>query len=196
MKSQNLISKLDNWLKENRPAYYNKLAPGATAEALDEFEKAIGLKLSEGLKLLYMWKNGQEGEETLQYNWMFMSLRQIQEATELLNDLLKSGDFELENWWCTKWLPFLDNGGGDYLCLDTEGAFKGVKGQIITFWHDWEDRSIEYPSYEKWFESFVLSLEANLWKNTTEGVTPLDEDELESFIKKINAGYPVEKSAQ
>lgn len=45
--------------------------------------------------------------------------------------------------WNSKWIPIAENGAGDYLCLDTDPADGGCYGQVLYFWHDWGDRSIE-----------------------------------------------------
>jgi cell wall assembly regulator SMI1 len=56
-------------------------------------------------------------------------------------------------------VPFLSNGGGDHLCLDVVAEDGGTPGQVIAFWHDPENRSIEFASPDEWLETLVESME-------------------------------------
>ena len=51
------------------------------------------------------------------------------------------------------------NGGGDNLCLDLGVDDQGTPGQLLTFWHDDEERSIDSDSLDSWLESLVESME-------------------------------------
>ncbi len=194
---ETLIKRLDSWLKNNRPDYYAKLQPGLSGEAIAEFEKTLGLEMPTAFKALYQWRNGQQPSsfEGLQYNQSFMNIEAIKEARQVLNDLFEGEDAEEENWWKPQWVPFLDNGGGDHLCIDMDGTFTGQKGQIIEFWHDWEDRSIQYANLENWLETFVTSLEKNLWMDDDGDFPLVDEDAWETYYTTHNPGYPIENAA-
>lgn len=39
-------------------------------------------------------------------------------------------------WWWPKWIPFMENGGGDYLCVDMDPTLSGNLGQIVIYYHD------------------------------------------------------------
>jgi hypothetical protein len=71
----------------------------------------------------------------------------------------------------------------------------GVEGQVLNFWHDWESRSIEYPSLEKWLEVFVDSLEAGMWQEVGGDLHPIDEDKWDTFVGERNPGYPITQNA-
>lgn len=45
--------------------------------------------------------------------------------------------------WNSKWIPIAENGGGDYLCIDTDPSEAGFKGQVLYYYHDWGKRAIE-----------------------------------------------------
>ncbi len=194
---ERLIVRLDRWLKEHRPAYYAELQPGLSGVRLREFERAVGLPVPDEFKALYVWKNGQAPKcfAALQFNRMFMSIEDVLGRHRLLTEMLEGGEFDLAMWWSPRWVPFLENHGGDLLCLDMGGAFTGVEGQIINFWHDWESRSIIYPSLEKWLETFVNSLEARMWQEVGGDLHPVDEDEWHAFLGEMNPGYPIRANA-
>jgi cell wall assembly regulator SMI1 len=187
------LVRLDNWLRTNRPRYYQQLLPGRTAEELQAFEDSLGFGLSQSLKELYQWRNGQPPDcsEAFQYNRMFQRLEDAAESRAILNGLLESGGFDRENWWNRKWVPFLQHYGGDLLCVDMDGSFGGKPGQVLYFYHDSEDRIIEFPSLEKWLGSFVLTLEAGMWEENEYGFQPKDDDQVMALAKRRNPGYPI-----
>lgn len=45
-----------------------------------------------------------------------------------------------------------ESGGGDYLCLDTDSTEEGLVGQVLYFWHDWGDRTIDAKGPVKFIE--------------------------------------------
>lgn len=155
-----LVRRLDRWLAANRPEYYARLQPGVSDGGLDAFEARFTLKLPVLFREFYRWRNGQEPTCTASFqdNRMFSSLEEVAEAKETLAGMIGS-DFEDPGWWRRGWLRFLANGSADYLCLDVTAEAGGRPGQIVAFWHDWEDRSVEYNSFEEWLQALVGSME-------------------------------------
>ena len=124
-----------------------------------------------------------------------MTIEEVVGTHRLLTEMLEGGEFDLQMWWSPRWVPFLDNGCGDHQCIDMGGAFGGVAGQVISFWRDWDSRNIEYPSLEKWLDTFVVSLEAGLWREVGGDLHPIDEDRWDPFLRKMSPGYPIEANA-
>ena len=155
-----LIERLDNWLSENRPDYYANLLPGLPAVHLDKFEKRFGIELPSVFHKLYAWRNGQRDNEfaAFENNRMFSCLDEIANTKVMLDEMIGI-DFDDPKWWCSGWIPFLANGGGDFLCLDLTAEDHGTAGQLIAFWHDDGDRGIEFNSMEDWLELAVESME-------------------------------------
>ncbi len=158
--SNALIDRLDRWLSDNRPEYYSQLQPGAAAESLAAFEQRFSLRLHKVFRALYQWRNGQNPNHSasLQGNRMFSSLEDIAATKDMLDGMI-GYDFDDPQWWRRGWVPFLSNGGGDHLCLDVAAEDRGSPGQLIAFWHDWEDRSVEYPNLTAWLTDLVKSME-------------------------------------
>lgn len=156
-----LIERVDHWLAVNRPDYYGRLQPGVTDAAMDAFEVRFSLRLPEPFRAFYGWRNGQEPtcSASFQNNRMFSSLEEIAATKEMLDGMIGS-DFEDPRWWRRGWVPFLANGGGDHLCLDVAAEDGGEPGQLVAFWHDWEDRSMKFPSFEAWLRQLADSMEA------------------------------------
>lgn len=183
---ETVITRLDKWFKSNRSAYYAKLQPGAADEEIHRFERLSGLLLPESFKALYRWRNGQPLDcyEAFHNNKMFLSLESIEESWTVLKELLEGGEFEIENWWRVSWIPFLDDGAGNHLCLDLEGTFTDHKGQLLEFWHDDSDRDILYPDFERYLETVVRCLEEQTWSE--------DEEfwNINDCVARLDAGYP------
>jgi cell wall assembly regulator SMI1 len=193
-----LLRKLESWLKQNAPGRYRSLLPGATQKELQACEGALGLRLPGGLRELYRWHNGQ-GERggylfDFQGPYSFMPLRQVQEVhanlSEILGELEELGESGRDTWWHRAWVPFLD-AGGDCLCVDAQGTLGGRVGQVIAFFHDDSTRGIEYPSLRNWLETFVTSLEAGLWRERDNALELLDKERFEQLHKQMSPGYPV-----
>jgi len=96
----------------------------------------------------------------LHRNRMFLSLEAVAEIKDLLDSMIGS-DFEDPRYWRRGWVPFLHNGGGSYLCLDSTAEDGGVPGQLIAFWKADHDRPVEYPSLEAWLEAVAAFIEAH-----------------------------------
>ena len=187
-----LIKRLDTWLKTNRREYYDKLLPGALPQDFKRLESTIGVTMPESFKQLYRWRNGQPRTcfTAFQFNRSLMNLDAIITDWQVIEGVKE--EFKDESWWNSKWIPFLDNGGGDHICIDMNDS---KPGRLITYWRDWDDRSINYPSLEKWLEIFVDSLENNMWEDLDGDFHPSNDARWEAFLKETIPGYPIKYSS-
>jgi predicted DNA-binding WGR domain protein/cell wall assembly regulator SMI1 len=158
--ASDLLIRLDKWLSANRADYYGKLLRGASAQALDAFEKKFQVQLPSEFRALYQWRNGQDPNcsASLQHNWMFSRLEDVADSKETLDGMI-GFDFEDPKWWRRGWIPFLSNGGGDHLCIDLTAEDGGAPGQLLTFRHDWAKRAVEYPNLLAWLTELIESME-------------------------------------
>ncbi|MGE7021955.1 SMI1/KNR4 family protein [Solibacillus cecembensis] len=130
------------------------LQSGASDEEFQLLEDTLGVLLPEEMKSFYRVYNGQvwvtgvnpfvrnltlSTTSEIIDNWIF-----LQEEFDSDDDVEPDIEKELKSFlWNSKWIPIAVNGGGDYLCIDTDPSEAGVVGQILYFWHDWGNRSIE-----------------------------------------------------
>ncbi len=131
------------------------LQPGATVEEFQLIETTLGITLPEEMKSFYRIFNGQvwsQGVQPFVRNLTLSPISEIIGNWEFLqeefdpDDLLPDIEYGVEvkpTLWNEKWIPIAENGGGDYLCLDTDPTEEGVVGQVLYFWHDWGDRTID-----------------------------------------------------
>jgi cell wall assembly regulator SMI1 len=192
-----LLDRLDRWLSEHRALYHASLRPGVPERQLMALERELGRNLPPGLRALYRWHDGQSADCTLalQYNWTFMPLDDICVARAALAQLLDGGEFPESNWWSPGWFPFLDNGGGDHLCVDLDGCFGGPPGQVLTFHHDIEFRDVEFPGLDSWLAAFLSSLHADLWEEAEAAFVPVDVEEVRAIQRRIAPGFPRQQTA-
>jgi cell wall assembly regulator SMI1 len=73
-------------------------------------------------------------------------------------------DFDDPQWWRRSWVPFLENGAGDHVCLDLAAEGGGAPGQLLTFYHDTDRRPIRFRSMEAWLGDLVESMEGGRYK--------------------------------
>ncbi|GKU79176.1 SMI1/KNR4 family protein [Paenibacillus sp. L3-i20] len=139
---------------------------GATEEDFQLLEHTLGVTLPEEMKSFYRLHNGQIwtiGVSSFVRNLTLSPISQIIDNWTFLQEEFDPDDMELEVekeikpvLWNSKWIPIADNGGGDYLCLDTDPSEEGISGQVLYFWHDWGNRSIKGKSLFNFIEKCLI----------------------------------------
>ncbi|WP_338749065.1 SMI1/KNR4 family protein [Bacillus sp. FJAT-52991] len=138
------------------------LQPAARDEDFQLLEASLGITLPEEVKSFYRVHNGQVWEPGSK---CFVRNLTLSPISEIINnwDFLQ-GEFDPQDLesnigkelkpvlWNDKWIPIAENGGGDYLCIDTDPSEVGVVGQVLYFWHDWGERSIKAKSLFEFIE--------------------------------------------
>lgn len=140
---ENTLQTLDVLIKNFRPEFYACLKASLKNTEILSLEEQFKRQIPDDLKAFYQWKNGQESTcyEAFINNSMFLPLGEALDIADELTSMIGT-DFEAENWWNKSWIPIFHNGGGSYICYDTEGTFTGSKGQIIEFWNRDKDRNV------------------------------------------------------
>lgn len=151
-----VLKQLDTQLQNNRPDFYAQLQPPLTLEAIKALEEKYNTILSTDIKQLYLWKNGQNSNNYKSFvnNSMFEPLEVVLKTASELSEMI-GYDFTIKNWWNTHWLPIFSNGGGSYICFDTEGTFTNNKEQLIEFWKSDNDRNVIAPNLTTFLETLV-----------------------------------------
>jgi cell wall assembly regulator SMI1 len=191
-----LIVRLDRWLRANRPQYHSMLLPGASASGVDALERRVGAGLPPRLKEMLAWRDGTGGvevlaDEDLACEGRWMSVAEITETVEMLDGMAAVDEWERDDWWHAGWVPFLMTFSDDYLCVDLNGSFGGQPGQILKFWHDDKERPIVHSSFDAWLQTFVAALEADMLTTDDRFVRPVDDDAYDAFVAARNPGYPI-----
>ncbi|MBV8327213.1 SMI1/KNR4 family protein [Chryseobacterium sp.] len=177
---ENILQELDSNIKISRPELYRDLKNPLGEHEIQRLEERYHVRIPANLKTVYQWKNGQKSSsyEAFVNNSMFIPLEESLEIATELTSMIGT-DFEAENWWNENWIPIFHNGGGDYICYDTEGIFTGSKGQILEFWHRDEDRNVIAADLESFFNQL----------NKYYSETSVEEYD-EFFTIEIQRGFP------
>jgi cell wall assembly regulator SMI1 len=164
-------TKLEAWIKTNAPELHRSLQKGANEKQIAKLEKHLGVELPDEYKTFLQLCNGlKDDAEAGFYDGELLSCENVAEQWTIWKDLLAGGTFEgitrkpqkgiRNDWWNLKWIPITHDGSGNHLCIDLEPARGGRPGQIITMWHDSENRSIQFSSFTEWLEDILDGLES------------------------------------
>jgi cell wall assembly regulator SMI1 len=183
------LDSLEKWLSEYLPEVLDDLRPGASLEMVQQLESAIGVRLPDSFKNLYLWHDGQNMSTRTGpwYGLRFLPVNRIQKEYEMwqqvlrdsseeslisLNAIMKSTpqQFVKREYANLKWIPFAYDNGGNYLGIDLDPDIQGTVGQVINFGRD-EERKIaiadSLESYLDWMlqklvdGNFIVTLEAD-----------------------------------
>lgn len=193
LRMQVALGRIDRWTEAHRPDFHKELSKGADEKALAALEKKIGKKLPVAYHALFRWHDGNDGYSSFYYNNTFMSLSGVSSTWDVMHDLIPQfeNDDGHKHWWHDGWVPFLENGGGDNVCVDLEGTFTKKKGQIMDFVHDDSPREVLFPDLPTWAEVFADSLEGELWEFSEEGDVDLkSEPKFKKLVTARAKGYP------
>jgi len=161
--------RIEAWLRANAPVIFESLRAGASAEALAEAERALGVTFPDDVRASYRIHNGADSTVFIE-GWELLSLERIRDEWAAWKDLLDRGTFvefqsrpdgrTLPDWWSPAWIPLTYSGAGDHHSLDMSPGPEGVAGQIIIMFHDDESRPVVAESFSGWLERFADDLDA------------------------------------
>lgn len=152
-----LLTRLDQLLRDRRPDYYAALQSPADAAEIDALRRLVAHPLPEALIALLRWKNGQPRQvcASLHLYWSLMPVAEIAAAKTMLD-----GEFGDDgDYWRRDWLPFLGSADGDHLCVDLNPE---NGNRIVCYGHATAELEIEFASIEDWLEAVVA------WQETDE----------------------------
>lgn len=180
------------WIDGRVPDLKTGFAAGANQEQLDSAASAMNAQLPSDFRELYMILDGvTEGglfpshDEWDEMAYGLMSLEQVVADWQMLAELVESGDFEdctpssetgvQNDWWNLNWIPFADNGGGDYFCLDLAPTEQGEYGQVITHSHETGEHKILANSLAEYLQGLADRLDANEFEYDEDyGIRPIE----------------------
>lgn len=173
---EEILERIENWLRNNAPQVLKTLQSGASKGQISELEEFLAVKFPDDVKSLYLIYNGQSSFDCgLLDDLEFLSLERIKDEWSVWKELLDDGIFQDDDgqdqgsnpdlgirnvWWSPQWIPLTYDGSGNHYCLDLNPAEGGTNGQIITMWHDDDERKIVAPGFRAWLQQYADGLES------------------------------------
>lgn len=150
-----LLPQIEAWLSTHRPDYFALLNPPAHDYLFEALRATAGIELPDDVKSFYQWHDGQQARtfDPLLENLTFMTLMEIA-TTHCMHRQVAAVDQWTEEHWQPCWVPFLSNGGGDYLCIATESFRHIPAGSVIWYDHEVSEREVVHQD----LESFLCDL--------------------------------------
>ncbi|AUZ04603.1 SMI1/KNR4 family protein [Vitreoscilla sp. C1] len=157
-------------IQKQQPLSRLELNDGATEAQLVQVQADLNVVFPDDLQQWYRLFDGQSPNSEHVFNgaaWLSLSRMQAlwqhmqTRVTEMSHeDIALSADDEVQAlWWHDAWLPFSDDGQGNYVCVDLAPSADGVMGQIIRVRFDNMVRSLEATSLEAWLDAHIEALE-------------------------------------
>lgn len=194
MAADGLVARLDQALEVYAPEYRRLLQPGANDLTIDALRRRYP-SAPQTLIDLYRWHDGgPPGHDgSFFYNYQFSSIAKVLDTACMLDDLARDPKWlESPIQWNSGWLPFLDNGGGDNLCVDTADSLGLGSASVVRYDHEVEWRTVSAPTFDAWLEAFALTLQAGMWRLDESGnfVPAEEEGYRDGFQRWVSARYP------
>jgi cell wall assembly regulator SMI1 len=145
-----LLAALEPLVTAKRPDLCASLAPPADAGTLRSLEETLSSShsLPTELRHWFGWHDGQRTDVSFSEEDVYF-LHSVESALATWR-LLADGAHRYKKTW----LPLFQNGAGDHRAYDLE------TGSIIGFFHDDEDRPIEWDSLTQWAKAMQRELKA------------------------------------
>lgn len=162
----------------------------------DSLSKDLDILIPNDLRDFYGKVNGQQlsTENCFQFSFYLLSIERALELRTTWGQFFKSRP-EDQNWWSPYWLPIMEDREGGLVVVDLKGSFDGEPGQVIELWEDWDERNIEYPSFQAMINTFTGSLQKKLWTLEDNTLIPLNDEDWMDYCEEQNPGYPFEEMA-
>lgn len=189
-----VLDALIAWMDRDAPAFVDAMPPATDTELapLLAFGEALG-----ELGALYRRLGGTSSWVGFWRGLDLVSPDVARGSTEGMRSLVEDDVFYTwmpNEWWHPAWVPFLDNHSYDSVCIDLEGTFDGVPGQVITWHKDGAGREILAPSLAAWLHVWVEAGRRGLlaWQPDAGGlqVAPDADEAFRLLHRWLLPGYP------
>lgn len=173
---QEVLERLDAWYVRYLPSVHRTLRPGATDAELNEFERRSGIRLPADFRALYRWHDGQNWSvggvlgldfqplSHVEYNWqLWKDSAENSDETSLNSEMyiVSQPTGAIRELYATpKVVPFLSDGGGNFVALDFNPDVAGISGQVITTGRDEVRRYVLAPNVEAFLREYLHRLES------------------------------------
>jgi uncharacterized protein len=177
--------------KEHSHSTFLALRPPATKAAITKLEQTLGVKLPAAVRQSYLTHDGMTdvGWPTLSNYHRLLPLKGIGRCHKLAlsypwdepnpRELGDKGRIKNDLRWRAKWVPLLDEAGGDLIGLDLDPGPEGTRGQLFR-WANYgsPDPYVIAGSFAEWLDRLATELEHYRFTFTDYGALQLNDDNL------------------
>lgn len=185
------LSKLNFKLLEE-----NNLNSAATNDELKSLSDTMKLEIPKEFIDFYKIHNGQTDDAMAIFpEGILLSIESIISEWNIWRELLEVGEFDecevcadegIKNcWWNIKWVPFISDGGGNNICLDLDPDTNGKYGQVITMWHDSQEREILADSFREFLENYLNKLKEGTLVYSEDYYGIVESEYADDYVSRI-----------
>jgi cell wall assembly regulator SMI1 len=157
------------WFASKAPGARFSAEPPASEEEVASTESLLDVRLPPDVRESYLLHNG--GKSGAFYrNYRFMPLDEIRDSWRMLTGssleeypASPEGPVKAVSW-NRRWIPIMDTGAGDHLCVDLDPEPGGSVGQVIEWSHEEGPSSVLAPSFRQWLSQYADDLEAGRYR--------------------------------
>ncbi len=183
-----LIQRLERWLRDNAPNYYASLDPGVSSEAISSFEDTHQVRLPDLVRDLWQWRQPTPHGKRIkvpQLCWPYGGQQTpFRFCSRIMNDFIEvaAAESELPYFWRPSWVPLIGE-QDNFLVLDPEGVVTGNQGQLIYVENYSETHGVMARNFEEYLRPIVESMEHGLWEvdDIDNEIRPKNWDEFDEF---------------
>ncbi len=165
-------AQIKGWLTEHAGDVIEKLPPGVKPNSVAKAQEQLGFEIPSEL-VIFLGAHDGSGQVVF-HDWgYFMSLEQMLQEWDMQVDLWGDGENDGEatppakvrkKWFSPKWLPFVNAGTGDLLCLDMDPTKKGKAGQVIVWSHTDGPQEVLAPSLGAFLAGYLEDMKKGKYK--------------------------------
>ncbi|HYE54014.1 MAG TPA: SMI1/KNR4 family protein [Chitinophagaceae bacterium] len=157
----NVWNDISQWYQENAPALHAQLEQGASDRTIKDLEALLQIALPPDYAASLTTCNGQVSFHSHKY----LSAEQVMQNWKMMKELDDTGALG-HGWWNKHWIPFAKDGGGNFICIDTE---KSALYPIV-YW-DKEEGPVKagFSCFLDWLANYRDALYQNRFRVNDEG---------------------------
>jgi cell wall assembly regulator SMI1 len=151
--------RIDAWLAQHAPARRAEPRPPASADAIDQLETALAVRLPGDLRASLLCHDGDSSYLGIFPCGPLYSTDAIADVRQRRMEIWEGEDDPDEQetpWWGTQWIPFAGSDGDEHFIDAGPGLWHGHLGRAA---HDDHARFLGWPSLGAWLHAVAEAME-------------------------------------
>ncbi|MFF7632784.1 SMI1/KNR4 family protein [Kitasatospora sp. NPDC008050] len=161
---QRIWERIESTLERLAPAVAAALPAGASEAQLAAAQQQLGVELPAEVLEFYRRHDGLPGVQ-VGYSGPVRSLAElVRDALDRADyaddpmDEEEDGEIRRDISWSTGWIPIIQQGNGDVVCVDLDPPVPERRGQIIDWTHEGSTADYLAPSWREFLDDFAAEL--------------------------------------